>query len=69
MQKKKIKIIILFTIISASMLAGHKMSGLSKKMWKFSERYYYFTLKKIGLKNLGKKNRNCKIVTHENDEC
>ena len=44
------------------MFVGYKFSqhktelvGFSKKVWKISERYYYFTLKKVGLKDLGKK--------------
>ena len=71
MKKKIFKLIILFLIIIISMFAGsssQKMSALSKKIWKISERYYYFSLNKIGLTNLSKKIDNTKIVTHEDNE-
>ena len=48
--------------------SSQKMSALSKKIWKISERYYYFSLNKIGLTNLSKKIDNTKIVTHEDNE-
>ena len=58
----KKKIIVLFIIIVTSMFVGYKLTqhkvglvGFSKKVWKISERYYYFSLEKIGLKDLGKK--------------
>ena len=71
----KKKIIVLFIIIATSMFVGYKLTqhkvglvGFSKKVWKISERYYYFSLEKIGLKDLGKKIDKTKVITHKENQ-
>jgi len=57
------------------MFVGYKLTqhkselvSFSKKIWKISERYYYFTLKKVGLKDLAKKIDTTKIITHKENQ-
>ena len=57
------------------MFVGYKLTQhkselvwFSKKIWKISERYYYFTLKKVGLKDLAKKIDTTKIITHKENQ-
>jgi|TARA_Y100000294_G_scaffold176607_1_gene199465 hypothetical protein len=74
MKQKIFKFIILFVIIAVSMFVGYKLTqnetelvGFSKKVWKISERYYFFTLKKTGLKDFGKKIDEEDVITHKED--
>ena len=71
----KKKIIILFIIIATSMFFGYKLNehkntlfGFSNKVWKISGRYYYSTLEKIGLRDLGKKIDKAKVITHKENK-
>jgi len=71
MKKTVFNLVLLFLIIIISIFVGSsskKISVLSEKIWKISERYYYFTINKIGITNLSKKIDNTKVITHEDNE-
>ena len=69
------KIIILSLIIIFSIFLGYNFAlnktqliGFTKKIAKINERYYYFGLNKIGLRDLEKKIDKTKIITHKETE-
>ena len=63
-------IIVIFGTFLGYQLALNKtqLINFSKKIVKISERYYYFGLNKIGLRDLKKTIDKTKIITHDENE-